>query len=88
MRQKEGLIISIVEDGYVMVDANEENVKVHGQVHINSTTARIMDLLRKDLTFDELIDELVKTYDADRQTIEADVRKTVDKLIKIGFIIE
>lgn len=88
MKQKDGLVINVVNDGFTILDTNDQDVRFNGEVRVNSTIARIMDLLREDLSYDELIDELLKAYDTSRENIENDVSNAIKKLKSIGFIIE
>ena len=58
----------------------------HGIVRGNETLGAILDLLKTDRTEEELVDAMAETYDAPRETIEADVRRVLTKLKDIGAI--
>ena len=64
------------------------NVKFSGVVRGNETLGAILDLLKKDTTVQNIVDEMMKSYDAPREVIEKDVVSTVENLRNIGAIDE
>lgn len=64
------------------------NAKFSGVVRGNETLGAILDLLKKDTTVQNIVDEMMKSYDAPREVIEKDVVSTVENLRNIGAIDE
>ena len=62
------------------------NADFSGVVKGNKTLGAILDLLKKDTTEEHIIEEMMKIYDAPREIIESDVRKTISSLKGIGAI--
>lgn len=62
------------------------NADFSGVVKGNETLGAILDLMKKDTTEERIIQEMMKMYDAPRETIEKDVRKIISSLKGIGVI--
>ncbi|MBE6533276.1 MAG: PqqD family protein [Ruminococcaceae bacterium] len=60
----------------------------NGMVRSNPTAARIIEILKKEVTREEIIDKMLDEYDAPRSIIEQDVDKIVASLREIGAIDE
>ena len=59
-----------------------------GMVRSNSTAADIIDLLKKDITREGIIDAMLANYDVEREVLERDVDKVLNSLRGIGAIDE
>ena len=60
----------------------------HGLIQGNKTLAAIADCLKSDTTEEQIVDTLCERFDADRETVKADVAEAVKKLKQIGAIVE
>lgn len=61
----------------VPVDCDE---KFNGIIRMNETTAEILELLKSDMTEEQIVNELLSKYDAPRETIQGSVKRVVDTL--------
>lgn len=59
-----------------------------GLVKGNKTLGAILELLKKDISEQEMIAALLKRFDAPESVIAADVKKALENLRKIGAIDE
>ena len=59
-----------------------------GMARGNETAAFIIEQLKHETTKEEIVAELMKTYDVDRETAEKDVDTMIGKLRSIGAITE
>lgn len=57
-----------------------------GMVKGNKTLGAILDLLRTDITEEEIISAMCSRFDAPKPVIAADVKKALEELNKIGAI--
>ena len=64
------------------------NAGFAGLVKGNKTLGAILEILKKDHTEDEIIDEMRGRYDAPKEVISADVKKAVAELRRIGALEE
>lgn len=57
-----------------------------GLVRSNASAGFIIKCLEKDTTENEIVEAMIKEFDAPREIIERDVKKIVAQLRKIGAI--
>lgn len=57
-----------------------------GIVKGNSTFGAILEILGQERTFDELVDALCDRFDGPRELIEADAKRAVDELTRVGAL--
>ena len=58
----------------------------HGLVRSNSTAGEIIDMLKKDITREEIIAVMLEKYEVEEAVVSADVDKVIAKLREIGAI--
>lgn len=90
MKLKEGL-----KEGFITQESDGEQIMVgvantnfSGIVRSNKTAAFIIDLLKKETTKQDIIDTMLKNYDAPSDVIEKDVDNILKELRGIGAIDE
>ena len=59
-----------------------------GFLKSNKTAAFIVDLLKNEITFEEIVDKLLEKYDAPKDIIEKDVLRIIETLRKVGALDE
>ena len=83
-----------IKDGFITHESDGEQLMICvdgsfcGMVRSNATAAKIVDLLKSDITLDALIDKIHELYDAPREVVAEDVVGVVEKLRSIGAIDE
>ncbi len=60
----------------------------NGIVKSNKTAAFIVDCLKKETTEEEIVETMLKGYDAPRETIEKDVKTVLDTLRSVHALEE
>lgn len=55
-------------------------------IRSNGTAGFIVECLKSDVTKEDIVEKMLEKYDADRERIEADVEKILDRLRNIGAI--
>lgn len=86
MKLKDSFVTRQFQDTYVM--AGTENTEFRGIVNGNSTTAFIIECLKKQTTREEIIEKMLLKYDAPKEIITEDVDKVLEVLKGIGAIEE
>ncbi len=72
------------ENFAMLIDAvGESNNKM---VRCNDTTKFILDMLKNEVSADEIADAFVKEYSIDKATAKADTEEILEELKKIDFI--
>ena len=78
---------------FIVFDAGQESMlvptgaaKFAGLVRGNKMLGVILELLKKDTTEKEVVETICERYDGPREVIEADVKKAVSELRRIGAL--
>lgn len=85
MKLKEGFLTTTVGKDSILVSVDDE-ADFHGFARMNETSALIIECLKKDTSFDGIVDAVLAEYEVDRYTVEADVRRIVQQLREMGAI--
>ena len=88
MKLKDSIIITSVDDYYVLVDTSLSNDRFNGVVKLNETGKVMCNFLKEDINFNELMKRMNDVYNGDYKEIENDVRNTLNKLKDIDLIID
>lgn len=86
LKIKDGFILKNIAANYVVVPVAEGNVNFNSMITTNDTGAFLWELLEKGATKEELIESVLKEYDAEKDIVAADVEKFIDKLIDKGIL--
>ena len=86
MKLKDGFFTHNVGDKQVMVGVASTGFS--GLVRSNATAAFIVDHLKKETTEEEIVQAMLKEYDAPEAVIRRDVARVVEKLRGISALEE
>lgn len=86
MKLKHDFITQEVDGIQYLVPTGESTFT--GVIRSNSTSAAIVNCLRKDTTPEEIVDKMYEIYDAPRSVISRDVYKVIEVLRSIGSLDE
>lgn len=86
MKLNKNFLVHITGDDTVVVPTSDAGFS--GVVKGNETLGAILDLLSKDTTEENIIESMLKVYDAPREIIERDVKTALRRLKEIGAIDE
>ena len=84
MKIKEDFISHEVDGEYMLIPTGAENFS--GLVKGNATMGAIIDIMREDVTEDQIVDKMLERFDASREVIARDVHTVIEKLSSIGAI--
>lgn len=73
MKLKEGLVIRPLGSQYVVVATGILTNVFDGALRFNDVGASIFNLLKEETTKDQMIDELQKQYNVDKEVVEENV---------------
>ena len=86
MKLKSDFITQDIEDTQFLVPLGAESFQ--GIVRSNSTAAFIVNCLKEETTEEKIVDAMCAKYDADKKTIEADVKEILDILRSVNAVEE
>ena len=85
MKLKSTFITHTTEDEQLMISSDG---KFGGMVRSNRTAAEIIDLLKNEITKEEIVLAMQNKYEVSREVLSADVDKVLSALRQIGAIDE
>ncbi len=80
-----GFLLKKVGNEYMIIPTNNKKVLMNKIFNINEVGADIYKTLENGLSINETIDELLKEYDIDKETLTNDVLEFVEELRKRGI---
>lgn len=86
MRIKEGFMLREVAGDTVVVPIGKATLDFNGMITLNETGAFLWKLLQSGATEDELIQAMLKEYDAEESVINKDVKSFITKLEGAGLL--
>ena len=88
MKIKSGFVIEKVGTSFLAVAVGERAAEFSSMVRLNSTGAFLWNCLaEEELTFDELVDKVLSTYDVPRDVVLSDVI-AFEKILRDNGILE
>ncbi len=76
MKLKYNFVINEVADQIVAVAVGDDMEKFNGFIKMNDVSAYIFNMLKSDVTIDEMVDTMKKDYP---EETEEEIRKTVEE---------
>ena len=86
MKLKDGFITHNTRDENLLVATGEAGKSFNGIVRNNETAAFIAELLKNEITEDEIVNKILEEYDVDEKTARKDVKKLLDTFKREGFL--
>lgn len=80
-----GFLLKKVGNEYMIIPTNNNKVLMNKIFNINEVGADIYKTLENGLSIAETIDELLKEYEIDKETLTNDVLEFVEELRKRGI---
>ena len=88
MRIKDSSVLSEIGGSFIVVPTGSDTVDLNGMITLNETGNFMWNKMKDEITKEELIEEFLKEYDVDKDTVSNDIDDFVDKLRAIGAICE
>lgn len=88
MKLIDGLVIQKIADSYLLVPTGEGINVLNGAIKLNETSKIIYDYLNEGLDRENIVQELIKTYEINHEDGALYVEEVVNKLKEIGVLID
>ena len=72
----------------IAVPIGDDAEKIHGVVKLNKSGHEIMEMLKEDISIDEIVEKLASKYENDKDELKDDVVHIVNILKNAGIIEE
>lgn len=66
----------------------QDGMKINSVLQINEETKSLMEILKKDVTKEELIVEMSQIYEVPEKVVTEAVEPVIDKLDEAGFLLK
>lgn len=86
MKIKDGFIMKDVAGSKVVLPLGERQDEIKGIITFNDVGAEVFNMLDGTNSLEEIASKIAKDYDAPYETVEADVKKLVEKMRAQGLI--
>lgn len=86
MKLIDGLVIQKIADSYLLVSTGEGINVLNGAIKLNETSKIIYDYLNEGLDRENIVQELIKTYEINHEDGVLYVEKVIDKLKEAGVL--
>ena len=73
---------------FVAVPVGESAENLHAVLNVNEEAMRILELLREETTQEDIVEQLLKEYEGDKEEITSLVGAYIDQLRKEDFLEE
>lgn len=83
--QKEFVLREIAGD-YVIIPTGKTVLTFNGLITVNEVGADLWKMLQSDVTFEDLVQGILKEYDVDEETAREDIQEFLDTLIRGGIL--
>lgn len=86
MKLKYNFAVQKVTDFWAAVPVGADAKRYSGVISLNESARDMMELLRDDITEDELVQRMLGLYDIDEAQLRQDVRGFIAKLQEAGVL--
>ncbi len=80
MKLKYTFAVQKVTDFWAAVPVGQDSMNYNGVISLNETARDMMELLREDITEEELVQKMKEQYDVDEATLRQHVHEFIGKL--------
>lgn len=88
MRVQKEFVLREIAGDYVIIPTGKTVLTFNGLITVNEVGADLWKMLQSEVTFDDLVQGILGTYDVDEETAREDIQEFLDSLIKGGILEE
>ena len=81
MRVDKGFVLREVADDYIIIPTGKTVLEFNGLIKTNAVGADIWNMLQEEVTFEEIVQGILKEYDVEEEVVREDIQEFLDKLI-------
>ena len=87
MRIKDGYLLRVVADTYIVVPVAERVIEFKGMMTINELAAAIWEFMHDaDRSYDDILNHILSLYEVDIETAGRDLDKLLEQMQRIGVL--
>ncbi len=86
MKIKDNYVLKHISGKAIVVPIKEEALNFNGIITLNETSAFLFERLKKDITLQDLVTQMMETYEIDPKTALADIKDFIQALKERGLM--
>lgn len=90
MKVNSGYAIKEIAGKVVLIPAGQNVVDYKNMLYMNDVATFILECMKEDVTKEEILDKMIKQYEADsdedKKTLEKDLDEFINKAIELGVV--
>ncbi|MGN1129886.1 MAG: PqqD family protein [Ruminococcus sp.] len=86
MKIKDGFMLRQFGENYIVVAVGDDAEDFNKLITLNTVGAFIYNLMKNDVTYEEIVSAVLDKYEADRETVENDINTFLADGKKAGLI--
>lgn len=88
MKVRKDFVLRETAGDYMIIPTGRTVQSFDGLITVNEVGADLWNMLQSEVTFDDLLREILTIYDVDEETAEEDIRQFLDTLRESGILDE
>lgn len=88
MKLNSDFVLKKLNDESVLVATGEASKRFYGVIHVNDTSAFLLEKLKEEQTEQDLVNALLSIYDVDEATAKEDVAAFIKSAQEAGILDE
>lgn len=88
MKVDRDFVLREIGGEYVIILTGKTAFEFNGLITVNEVGVKLLHMLQKDVTFDDLVRGILDEYDVEEEVAREDIQEFLDKLIKGGILKE
>lgn len=86
MRIEKEFVLREIAGDYIVVPTGKAVLEFNGLISVNEVGASIWNMLQNEVTFEDLLQGILKEYDVEEEIAKQDIQEFLDKLIQNGIL--
>ena len=86
MKAIQDLILREVAEEHILIPVGKAALKLHGMITLSESGLLLWNMLQKDCTEEELVNEITAEYMIDKETAIADVKSFIVQMKQVGLL--
>lgn len=88
MRVDDGFVLREIAGDYVIIPTGKTVLDFNGMITVNEVGVSIWKMLQEETTFENIVQGILDEYDADEETVKADVQEFLDRIKEAGICLK
>lgn len=88
MKVNREFVLREIAGDYIIIPTGKTVLEFNGLITVNEVGVSLWKMLQEEVTFDDLVEGILKEYDVDEEIAREDIREFLDRIIESGILTE